>query len=58
MTYDDKEICLLIEGEVTVTTDGGESMKFAEGDLVVFPAGTNYRWHVYKAVRKYYRFGD
>ena len=38
-TYDDKEICLLLEGEVTVTPDGGETMKCSEGDLVVFPAG-------------------
>ena len=40
-TYDDKEICLLLEGEVTVTPDGGEPVKFGEGDLVVFPAGMN-----------------
>ena len=38
-TYDDKETCLLIEGEVTVTPDGGEPVKFGAGDLVVFPAG-------------------
>ena len=27
-TYDDKETCLLLEGEVTVTPDGGEPVKF------------------------------
>ena len=37
-TYDDKEICLLLESEVKVTPDEGEPVKFCEGDLVVFPA--------------------
>ncbi len=57
-TYDDKETCLLLEGEVTVTPDGGEPVKFGAGDLVVFPAGMDCRWDVHKAVRKHYRFGD
>ena len=57
-TYDDKETCLLLEGEVTVTPDGGEPVKFGAGDLVVFPTGMDCRWDVRKAVRKHYRFGD
>ena len=57
-TYDDKETCLLIEGEVTVTPDGGEPVKFGAGDLVVFPAGMDFKWDIPKAVRKHYRFGD
>ena len=57
-TYDDKETCLLLEGEVTVTPNGGEPVTFGAGDLVVFPAGMNCRWNVHKAVRKHYRFGD
>ena len=36
-TYDDKESCFLLEGEVTVTPVGGEPVKFCEGDLVIFP---------------------
>ena len=36
-TYGDQEICLLLEGEFTVTPDGGEPVKFGEGDLVVIP---------------------
>ena len=56
--YYDKETCLLLEGEVTVTPDGGELVKFGTGDLVVFPAGMDCRWDVHKAVQKYYRFGD
>ena len=36
-TYDDMEICLLREGEVTVTTNSGEPVTFGAGNLVVFP---------------------
>ena len=56
--YEDKETCLLIEGEVTVIPEGGKPIKFSAGDLVTFPAGMNCRWEVHKAVRKHYRFGD
>tara|TARA_Y100001968_G_scaffold232863_1_gene215690 strand:+ start:2001 stop:2276 length:276 start_codon:yes stop_codon:yes gene_type:complete len=57
-TYDDTETCLLLEGEVTLTPDEVEPVKFRAGDLVVFSAGMDCRWDVYKAVRKHYRFGD
>ena len=57
-TYDNKETCFLIEGEVTVTYEDGQSVKFGTGDLVTFPAGMNCRWNIHKAVRKHYRFGD
>ena len=57
-TYDYKETCLLLEGEVTVTPKGGQPVKFGAGDLVIFPAGMNCRWDVHQAVRKHYRFGD
>ena len=48
----------MLEGEVTVTPEGDDPVKFGAGDLVVFPAGMNSRWDVHKAVRKHYRFGD
>ena len=57
-TYEDKETCLLLEGEVTATPEGGQPINFRAGDLVTFPAGMNCRWEVHKAVRKHYRFGD
>ena len=57
-TYDDKETCLLLEGEVTVTPEGGQPVKFGAGDLVIFPSGMNCRWDVHQAVRKHYRFDD
>ncbi len=57
--YDDKETCLLLEGEVTVIPEGGgDPVKFGAGDLVVFPSGMDCRWDVHEAVRKHYRFGD
>ena len=55
-SYDDKETCLLIEGEVNVTY-GSKSVSFAAGDLVVFPKGLSCVWQVKKPVRKYYVFG-
>ena len=57
-TYDDKEICFLLEGQVTVTPYMGEPVKFGAGDLVVFSAGMHCRWEVHTEVRKHYRFGD
>lgn len=56
-TYDDKETCLILEGEVIVTPDGGESITVKAGDLAVFPAGMSCRWNVVKPIRKHYQFG-
>ncbi|NIQ95655.1 MAG: cupin domain-containing protein [Desulfuromonadales bacterium] len=46
----------MLEGEVEVTPDGGETVRFGAGDLVTFPAGMSCRWSISKAVRKHYRF--
>jgi uncharacterized cupin superfamily protein len=56
--YDEKEICYLLEGEVTVTPNDGPPVRFGKGDLVVFPEGMKCRWKITKAVRKHYKFGD
>ena len=55
--YDEQEICYLLEGDVIVTPDGGEPVRFGKGDLVTFPAGMSSIWKVPKPVRKHYRFG-
>lgn len=55
-TYNDKETCYLLEGEVSVKTDS-ETVSFAAGDIVVFPAGLSCVWEVKKAVKKHYKFG-
>lgn len=54
--YTEKETCLIIEGQVTVS-DGDNSVSFGPGDFVVFPEDLECTWNVKKAVRKYYNFG-
>ena len=56
--YSDQETCLILEGEVTVTPEGGDPVSFRAGDLVVFPKGMSCTWKVHKAVCKHYRFGN
>jgi len=55
-TYDEQETCLLLEGDVTVTPDGGVPVRFGAGDLVVFAQGLSCSWDVQAPVRKHYRF--
>ena len=57
-TYSEKETCLILEGDITVTPDGGEPVRFGVGDLVIFPEGMCCTWEVHKAVKKHYRFGN
>jgi len=54
--YDSEETFYVLEGEVTVTWDGGE-LSFGAGDLVTFPAGLKCTWHVKSKIRKHYTFG-
>jgi hypothetical protein len=57
-TYDTSETCYFLEGDVTVTPEGGQDpVRVGEGDLVTFPAGMSCTWNIIKAVRKHYRFG-
>ena len=53
--YDSEETALIIEGEVTVTYDGGSAFIEA-GDLVVFPQGMSCVWKVTKPLNKHYMF--
>ncbi len=55
--YYEKEVCLFLEGDVTVKTPF-ETVSFGKGDLVTFPQGLSCRWHVKQPVRKHYKFGD
>lgn len=56
-TYGDQETCLILEGEVTVTPEGGEPVEIKAGDLVVFPAGMSCTWEIKADLRKHYKFG-
>ena len=55
--YGERETCYLLEGDVIVTPDGGEPVRFGKGDLVTFPAGLSYTWKILQNVKKHYRFG-
>jgi uncharacterized protein len=57
-TYDEAETCYFLEGEVTVTPEGGEPVTVGKGDLVTFPAGMSCTWDITAPVKKHYRFGD
>ncbi len=56
-SFGTQEIAYILEGEVTVTPNGGEPVSFAAGDLVTFPAGMSCTWHVKKPLRKHYQLG-
>ncbi len=55
--YDCAETCYLLEGEVIVTTEDGNSVQFGQGDLVTFPQGLSCTWKILKPVRKHYQMG-
>ena len=56
-TYTERETCLVLEGDVTVTSESGDAVRFGGGDLVVFAEGLSCTWEVHQRVRKHYRFG-
>lgn len=56
-TYDDREVCYLLAGDVIVTPEGGEPVQFGKGDLVTFPVGLSCTWEIRAAVQKHYSFG-
>ena len=57
--YDTTETALILEGECEMTpTDGGPSVTFKAGDLVVFPLGYKGTWEVKKALKKHYMHSE
>ena len=56
--YEEKEVCLILEGEATITTINGDEIHIKSGDLVKFPAKLSCNWVVHKSIKKHYRFGD
>lgn len=53
--FDETEVAYILEGEVVVTPDGGQPVRFGKGDLVTFPAGMSCTWEVRQPLRKHYR---
>ena len=56
--YDDKEICLIIEGQAKISTQNGDIYLIKAGDLVEFPAGLYCEWEITKSIKKHYRLGN
>jgi uncharacterized cupin superfamily protein len=56
-SYDSSETCYFLEGDVTVTPDGGAPVQVGKGDLVSFPSGMSCTWEIRGAVKKHYTFG-
>ncbi len=54
--YDERETCLILEGEAELTTKDG-IIRIKAGDYVEFPRGFECRWSVLKPIRKHYNLG-
>ena len=54
--YDAEEVCLILEGQVTVTPEGGAPVEIGKGDLVTFPRGMRCTWKITEDIRKHYNF--
>ena len=56
--YNEREICLIIEGEANINTEAGESYFIKSGDLVEFPLGLSCEWQIKKSIKKHFRLGE
>ena len=56
--YDNKEICLIIEGQAKISTKNGDIYFISAGDLVEFPAGLYCEWVITKVLKKHYLLGN
>jgi uncharacterized cupin superfamily protein len=56
-TYDEKETCYFLEGDVIVQPDNGSQVQIGKGDLVRFSEGMSCIWKIRKNVKKHYKFG-
>jgi len=54
--YDAEEVCYLLQGEITVTPDGGKPVTIKAGDFVTFPAGMSCYWKISSAIKKHFNF--
>ena len=53
--YDSTEMCLILEGEISVETAKG-TFQIHPGDFVTFEKGLKCVWNISKPVRKHYQF--
>ena len=55
--FEEEEVCLILEGEATVTYNG-EAYPFGAGDYVIVPKGMKCHWSVTKPIKKHYKHND
>jgi uncharacterized cupin superfamily protein len=53
-TYTWDEFVHILEGEVIITEEGGQSYTVGPGDMAHFPIGLKAHWQVIKTVRKFF----
>ncbi len=53
--YDQTELCYILEGEATITTEF-EAITIKAGDFVTFPKGLECVWDIESAIKKHYSF--
>ena len=55
--YDERETCLILEGQATVIDSEGNSITFGPGDWVEFEKGVSCTWKIASSIKKRYIFG-
>lgn len=53
-TYNENEMCYILEGEAIITPIDGEPVTIQRGDLIRFPAGMRCTWQITEAIEKHY----
>lgn len=48
------EICHIMEGRATITTEGGAAETIGPGDVLILPDGWRGTWDIHETVRKFY----
>ncbi len=48
------EICYIIEGRATITTEGGAAEEIGPGDVLHLPEGWRGSWDIHEKVRKFF----
>ena len=56
--YDEKEICLILQGDATLKIKENNIHHIKAGDLVTFPKNLICIWTINKTIRKHFRLGD
>lgn len=48
------ECLIVLEGEVIITQEGGESHTLCTGDMIYFPIGAKTNWKITKRLKEFY----